>query len=165
MSFFFSSSSSSATTSSSSLACAAANAAHQEQLLSAQKGLDLLLNDDIAGAKAHFTSAQHKDSAYTLAGLGICEFLTAVVGQEEDRLTGSMETLHQAERAAKKGKGNAEMEKGAWWSTPGLEYEILVADVVAAQAVSGSSRDSVDRSLLGGDGGGGCRLPIVCHSC
>lgn len=104
------------------------------QIVAAEEGIHKLLNDDLAGAKAVLEA--QKDSPYALAGLGICSFLTAAIGMEDDRLSASMETLGQAERAAKKNKASAvEVDPGQWWTQPGLEYEILVADVVAAQSV------------------------------
>ena len=103
-------------------------------LASAEHGLDLLLNDDLTGARKQLE--EQKDSAFSLAGLGICEFLTAAVGLEDDRLSGSMATLGLAEKAAKKSKIGAGIDPGQWWNQPGMEYEVLIADVVAAQAVS-----------------------------
>lgn len=114
--------------------------ANQEQLLAAEVGLHMLMDDNIEGAR---TTLQNEgdDSPFALAGLGICDFLAAAVGMEDERLTSSMEALAIAEKSAKKHKhaniNNVE-DVGQWWTQPGMEYEVLIADLAAAQAVSSS---------------------------
>lgn len=93
----------------------------------------MLLNDDLPGARK--TLEAQRDSPYALAGLGICEFLTAAISLEDERLHSSMDTLSLAEKAAKKSKTGAENDPGQWWIQTGLEYEVLLADVVAAQSL------------------------------
>lgn len=109
-------------------------AEQQEQLLQAENGINHLLNDDLPEAQR--VLAAQKDSPYALAGLGICAFLTAAIGLEDDRLSHSMETLGAAERAARKHKAVAAQEPGQWWTQTGLEYEVLLGDVTAAESVS-----------------------------
>ena len=108
---------------------------NQEQLLAAEEGLNKLMDDDVEGAKR--TLEAQNSSPYALAGLGICEFLAAAVGLEDERLTASMEALALAEKSARKHKhSNSIEEPGQWWVQHGMEYEILIADLAAAQAVS-----------------------------
>lgn len=112
--------------------------ANQEQLLAAEVGLHKLMDDDIDGARS--TLSSQKDSPYALAGLGICDFLAAAVGMEDERLTASMEALATAEKSARKHKHSHSVEEaGQWWSQAGMEYEVLIADLAAAQAVRHSS--------------------------
>lgn len=110
---------------------------NQIQLLKAEEGLSRLMDDDITGARKILLN--EKDSPYALAGLGICDFLAAAVGMEDERLQASMDALAQAEKCAKKYKNSnygEQPEAGQWWSQPGMEFEVLLADVAAAQSVS-----------------------------
>lgn len=107
---------------------------NQEQLLAAEVGLNKLMDDDLDGARSTLQS-QH-NSPYALAGLGICDFLAAAVGMEDDRLSASMEALALAEKSARKHKhSNSIEEPGQWWTQAGMEYEVLIADLAAAQAL------------------------------
>jgi hypothetical protein len=122
-------------TSSSSNSTSIPMTANQEQLLAAEVGLNLLMDDDVDGAQRILQ--EQKNSPYALAGLGICDFLAAAVGMEDERLDASMEALALAEKAAIKHRSShAREEIGQWWSQSGMEYEVLLADVAAAQAVS-----------------------------
>lgn len=108
---------------------------NQEQLLAAEVGLNKLMDDDVEGARS--TLLSQDNSPYALAGLGICDFLAAAVGMEDERLSASMEALALAEKSARKHKhSNSIEEPGQWWTQYGMEYEILIADLAAAQAVS-----------------------------
>lgn len=114
--------------------------ANQEQLLAAEVGLHMLMDDNIEGARTTLQN-QGDDSPFALAGLGICDFLAAAVGMEDERLTASMDALAVAEKSARKHKhaSNNTGEKedaGQWWNQNGMEYEVLIADLAAAQAVS-----------------------------
>lgn len=124
--------------------------ANQEQLQAAEVGLHMLMDDDIDGARKTLSAqAQTNDSAspFALAGLGICDFLAAAVGMEDERLTASMEALAVAEKSARKQKAHTssvseddDANAGQWWNQNGMEYEVLMADLAAAQAVSSAQR-------------------------
>lgn len=115
--------------------------ANQEQLLAAEVGLHMLMDDNIEGARTTLQN-QGDDSPFALAGLGICDFLAAAVGMEDERLTASMDALAVAEKSARKHKHaihtSEKEDAGQWWNQNGMEYEVLIADLAAAQAVSTS---------------------------
>lgn len=118
-----------------------------QALLDAERGLNLLLNDDLNGARS--TLESQKESPYALAGLGIVAFLTAAIGLEEDRLQSSSNTLALAENAAKKRKTSSSTgisDPGQWWTQSGTEYDVLLADVVAAQSVSSTSLLALEKT-------------------
>lgn len=127
---------------------------NQEQLLAAEVGMNMLMDDNIEGARS--TLKSQKDSPYALAGLGICDFLAAAVGMEDERLSASMEALALAEKSARKHKSsNSHEEPGQWWTQPGMEYEVLIADLAAAQAVSQNLNDVTSIHIV-------METPIVC---
>ncbi|EJD00336.1 uncharacterized protein FOMMEDRAFT_159009 [Fomitiporia mediterranea MF3/22] len=107
--------------------------AEEAALLAATKGFDHLFSNRLADAREQFAS---DDSPYHLLGQGVCAFMQAALGMETNLMGEAARCLSESEAGAKKGSRTNKSANGGKSSfPPGIEFEILQADVIVLQGL------------------------------
>ncbi|RMD41146.1 hypothetical protein DV735_g3982, partial [Chaetothyriales sp. CBS 134920] len=119
-----------------------------EALVSALDAVELVLNDDIAGAEAGLvggTSAFHKVAFGTLA------FLKAVLGAEQEVMKEASEHLAEAEASAAHSLAKAQRDSstGSGIYDKGSEFILCQAEAQVMMAVVGVLSESLTESIRG----------------
>ncbi|GAA6064780.1 hypothetical protein JCM10212_004802 [Sporobolomyces blumeae] len=125
----------------------ATNSEILDQIATATKGFDSLLNNDYKAAESIL--AADPKSPFSRLGLGTTRFLAAAMSREDDELQKAVETLTEAESLA-----TSELNAKRFSREPSvypidLAYKLIAADAVIAQALIAILSESYSGFLSG----------------
>ncbi|PLW46528.1 hypothetical protein PCANC_08538 [Puccinia coronata f. sp. avenae] len=129
----------------------------KESILNVSKAFDLLFRDDLPAAKVLLQQQTHADQPYNHVALALISFIEAVLCMEEQMISKALESLIKSEEAVKQAKsalssaGSTDLRQEIaqhWW-TPGLEYDILLADLMIFQAILHFVAETISDGMKG----------------
>jgi len=129
----------------------------KESIIQVSKAFDLLFHDDLVGAKALLQQKPQSDQPYNHVALALIAFIEAILCMEESLMTKALEGLLKSEEAVKQakaavssaGSGDLKQEISQHWWTPGLEYDILLADLMIFQAILHFMAETISDGMKG----------------
>lgn len=129
----------------------------KESIIQVSKAFDLLFHDDLVGAKALLQQKPQSDQPYNHVALALIAFIEAVLCMEESLITKALEGLLKSEEAVKQakgalssaGSGDLKQEISQHWWTPGLEYDILLADLMIFQSILHFMAETISDGMKG----------------
>ncbi|KAA1091924.1 hypothetical protein PGT21_011662 [Puccinia graminis f. sp. tritici] len=129
----------------------------KDSILNVSKAFDLLFHDDLNGARVLLQQQTQSDQPYHHVALALITFIEAVLSMEEQMIAKALESLLKSEEAVKQAK-NALVSTGStdsnqaiaqhWW-IPGLEYDILLADLMIFQAILHFLAETISDGMKG----------------
>ncbi|GAA6042126.1 hypothetical protein JCM8097_003120 [Rhodosporidiobolus ruineniae] len=104
-----------------------------QQIADATRGVEALLNNDLAGAKKLLGARQ---DPFHVLGLGITAFLAATLSREDEELKQATELLIKAETLASNEATGKRAPGEVQIYPPGTEYKLLTGDATIGQALT-----------------------------
>lgn len=129
----------------------------KESIINVSKAFDLLFHDDLNGARVLLQQQTQSDQPYQHVALALIAFIEAVLSMEEQMISKAIESLLKSEEAVKQAKTALASSSSTdsnqaiaqhWW-TPGLEYDILLADLMIFQAILHFLAETISDGMKG----------------
>ncbi|KAF2131600.1 hypothetical protein P153DRAFT_312114 [Dothidotthia symphoricarpi CBS 119687] len=117
------------------------------QLQDAMSAITHIMNDDIDSAEAQLAKSS---SSFHQLGVGVCTFLRATLGFEQEAMREASNTLYTAECTAYDQQKRASKDTNAYRSPiypPGTEYAVCQAEAQLMGAVVGVLNESLTEAL------------------
>ncbi|MBW0502056.1 hypothetical protein O181_041771 [Austropuccinia psidii MF-1] len=118
----------------------------------ANRAFGLVFQDDLVGARTRLQNQSNE--TYSHVALGFIYFIEAALGMEDQMIAKALDTLLKVEESIKQAKAtlisssNEKQSTVHWW-VPGLEYDIMLADVLIFQAILHFMTETVSDSVKG----------------
>jgi len=117
------------------------------QIQDAMSSVTFIMNDDLESAEAHLSKGS---SPFHQLGVGVCMFMRATLGFEQETMREAASTLYQAECAAYEQQRRAAKDPNAYHSPiypPGTEYAVCQAEAQLMSAVVGLLNESLTEAI------------------
>ncbi|KAH9459113.1 hypothetical protein Pst134EA_019266 [Puccinia striiformis f. sp. tritici] len=130
----------------------------KESIINVSKAFDLLFHDDLVGARLLLQQHSQPEQPYNHVALALISFIEAVLSMEDQMIAKALESLLKSEEAIKQAKSthagstsstDSNREIAQHWWTPGLEYDILLADLMIFQAILHFMTETISDGMKG----------------
>lgn len=117
------------------------------QIQDAMSSVTFIMNDDLESAEAHLAKGT---SPFHQLGSGVCMFMRATLGFEQEVMRQAADALYQAECSAYEQQKRATRDSNAYQSSiypPGTEYAVCQAEAQLMSAVVGLLNESLTEAI------------------
>ncbi|KAH3918206.1 inclusion body clearance protein IML2 [Parastagonospora nodorum] len=117
------------------------------QIEDAMSSVTYIMNDDLDSAEAHLNKGA---SSFHQLGAGVCMFMRATLGFEQETMRQAADALYQAECTAYEQQKRAAKDTNAYHSPiypPGTEYAVCQAEAQLMAAVVGLLNESLTEAI------------------